>query len=105
MGKATTKGSIMDGEQTAREATQSAERARDAFTDRVTDVRDQIKVKTDKAIGAGRELYGRAADRAQGLAENVDTMIDDQPYIAIAVAAMAGVVVGVILGMSLGGRD
>ena len=95
----------MDAEQAAGEARHGVEKVRDAFTDRVADVRDQIKVRTDKAVEAGRDLYGRAADHAQGLAGNVDTMIDDQPYAALAVAAVAGLAVGLILGLSLGGRD
>jgi ElaB/YqjD/DUF883 family membrane-anchored ribosome-binding protein len=95
----------MDGEHVADEARQGAEKARDALTERLADVRDQLKVKTDKAMEAGRDLYGRAADHAQSLAGNVDTMIDDQPYAAVAVAAVAGLAVGLILGLALGGRD
>lgn len=95
----------MDGEQANSESTVSAEEARDGFTDRLTDVRDKIKVKADRILEAGRDLYGRAADGAQDLAGGVDTMVDDQPYIAIALAAVAGVAVGLILGLSLSDRD
>jgi ElaB/YqjD/DUF883 family membrane-anchored ribosome-binding protein len=95
----------MDAEQAAGAAGNRGENARDAFSNRVAEVRDQIKVKTDRAVETGRELYGRAAGRAQGLAGNVDTMIDDQPYVALAVAAVAGLAVGLILGLSLNGRD
>ena len=95
----------MDAEQATGAATDGMEKARDAFSDRIADVRDQIQVKTDKAVETGRDLYGRAADHAQGLAGNVDAMIDDQPYVALAVAAVAGLAVGLILGMTLSGRD
>jgi ElaB/YqjD/DUF883 family membrane-anchored ribosome-binding protein len=95
----------MDTQQAGAEARQGMEGARDAFADRLADARERIKVKTDKAVEAGRDLYGRAANRAQDLAGNVDTMIDDQPYAALAVAAVAGLAVGLILGLTLGGRD
>lgn len=93
----------MDVEQTAGPTGDGA--GRDGFADRIADVRDQIKVKTEKAVETGRHLYGRAAGHAQGLAGNVDTMIDDQPYVALAVAAVAGLAVGLIIGLSFGGRD
>lgn len=81
-----------------------ADPARDAFSERIDDLRETIQQKTAGAMDAAQNLYGRAADRAQGLAGSVDSMIDDQPYVALAVAAAAGVAIGLALGLSLG-RD
>ncbi|MDQ2860185.1 MAG: hypothetical protein M3T55_05560 [Pseudomonadota bacterium] len=89
----------MTGDRTGR-----AGEARDAFGERIDELRETVQQKAAAAKGAAQHLYGRAADRAQGLAGNVDTMIDDQPYIALAVAAVAGLAVGLVLGLSLG-RD
>jgi|GEM_PF-5001451 len=89
----------MDVDRTGRAA-----QARDAFGERIDDLREAIGQKTQMAMGAARDLFGRAADRAQGVAGGVDTMIDDQPYVALAVAAVAGLAVGLVLGLSLG-RD
>ena len=89
----------MDLDQTDRAA-----QAREAFGERIDDLRETIGQKTRTAMGAARGLYGRAADQAQGVAGSVDTMIDDQPYLAMAVAAVAGLAVGLVLGLNLG-RD
>ena len=95
----------MDTEQTAGPARRNAGEVKDALSDGVGDVRDQIKAKADRAMGMAQDLYGRATDRARGVAGEVDTMIDDQPYVALGVAAVAGVAVGLILGLTLASRD
>lgn len=89
----------MDVDRTGRAA-----HARDAFGERIDDLRETIQQRTGAAMEAAQTLYGRAAGRAQGLAASVDSMVDDQPYIALAVAAVAGLAVGLVLGLSLG-RD
>jgi ElaB/YqjD/DUF883 family membrane-anchored ribosome-binding protein len=95
----------MDVEYAADEARVGLERVADAMADSVADARDEIRTKTDRAMDVGRDLCGRATDHAQELAGSVDSMIDDRPYVAIALAAVAGVAVGLIIGVSLGARD
>ena len=95
----------MDADRTAAATRRNAGEAKDALGDGVGDVRDQIKAKADQAMGMAHDLYGRAADRARGVAGDVDTMIDDQPYVALGVAAIAGVAVGLILGLTIASRD
>lgn len=95
----------MDAERTAAAARRNAGEAKGGLGDGVGDVRDQIKAKADQAMGMAQDLYGRATDRARGVAGDVDAMIDDQPYVALGLAAIAGVVVGLILGMTLASRD
>ena len=95
----------MDVQPTAGAARRNAGAAKDALSEGAADVRDQIKAKADQAMGMAQDIYGRAADRARGVAGDVDMMIDDQPYVALGVAAIAGVVVGLILGMTLASPD
>ena len=95
----------MDADRTTAKAQGAADKARGAFNGRVDDVRETIKNTADQARGVAQDLYGRAADRAQGVAGDIDTMIGEQPYVALGVAAVAGVAVGLILGLALGSRD
>ena len=95
----------MDADQTTAKAQSAADKARGAFNGRVDEVRETIKNTADQAKGVAQDLYGRAADRAQGVAGDIDTMIGEQPYAALGVAAVAGLAVGLILGMTLASRD
>ncbi|MGI8840976.1 MAG: hypothetical protein ACR2F8_09405 [Caulobacteraceae bacterium] len=95
----------MDADRTTAKAQGAADKARGAFNGRVDDVRETIRNTAEQAKGAAQDLYGRAAGRAQDVAGNVDAMIGEQPYAALAVAAVAGVAVGLILGLTIASRD
>ncbi|HZL01022.1 MAG TPA: hypothetical protein VFC47_14115 [Caulobacteraceae bacterium] len=69
------------------------------------DIGEQVKGRMKDAFGAAQSLYGRAADRTRGVAGDIDTIIDDKPYAALAVAAAAGFALGLLLGVTVAGRD
>lgn len=57
--------------------------------------------RADSMTGDARDAIGRAADRAadtyaaaREMAESVDPFVKDRPYLSLAVAAVAGLVIG-----------
>ncbi|MGI9169093.1 MAG: glycine zipper domain-containing protein, partial [Caulobacteraceae bacterium] len=64
-----------------------------------------VKGKVDEALGAAQDLYGRAAERAKGLAGDVDTLISDNPYATLGVGVAVGLLIGVLVGALIAGRD
>ncbi|MEO8812238.1 MAG: hypothetical protein ABI376_04915 [Caulobacteraceae bacterium] len=72
---------------------------------RVSDVRDQVKEKAGDAADTARDLYGRARVRTQEAAGLVDTVVSDRPYAAMAAAAVAGLALGLLLGLVIADQD
>lgn len=84
---------------------EAGRKMKDAISGLGDDVRQRLKQQAGNAMGAAQDIYGRAASRARDVAGDIDTMIEDRTYIALATAAVAGVAVGLILGLILAGRD
>lgn len=66
---------------------------------------EQVKDKVDEAVVAVQHLYGRSAERARGVAGEVDSLISDNPYASLGIGVAAGLLVGVLLGALIAGRD
>jgi ElaB/YqjD/DUF883 family membrane-anchored ribosome-binding protein len=76
-----------------------------------TKVRDAIGAVQDAVSGAAnsvsdaaakvgdhaRSAYAGVNERAQRVAEHVDPLVHDQPYVALCVAAAAGLLVGLLI--------
>jgi len=95
----------MDENRVSGAVNQGVGRVEDTVGAATGNVGAQVRGKVKEAVGAAQNLYGRAADRARGVAGDVDTLIDDQPYAALAVAAAAGFAIGLLLGVTVAGRD
>jgi ElaB/YqjD/DUF883 family membrane-anchored ribosome-binding protein len=72
---------------------QAAERAK-ATAARVS---DQARAAAGKASAQAKDAYGRASDKAQKMADKVDPFVREKPYAAVGVAAVAGLVGGLLV--------
>jgi ElaB/YqjD/DUF883 family membrane-anchored ribosome-binding protein len=75
-------------------------RVQDAYGGGVGDLGVQARGKLNEAAGEAQNLYGRALDQARDIADEAAELIRDQPYAAAGVAALVGLVVGLLLGGS-----
>ena len=58
---------------------------------------ERAKAAVSRAGEQVRGIYGQAQQRVQDARETVDPFVRDQPYAALGMAAVAGLVVGVLL--------
>lgn len=72
-------------------------RVADQAKDTYGKVTDQAKDAYGKVADQAKETYGRVADQAKDVYGRVDPIVREQPYAALAVAAVAGFVAGLIL--------
>ena len=66
----------------------------------VTRVAGNVWSVVDGAKGKAKDTYERASDRAEDLVGQVDPFVREQPYAALAIAALGGFVVGLIMAAS-----
>lgn len=74
-------------------ARESIGRMQDAYGAALGDTSSQIRGKVNQAVGAAQNLYGRATDQAR----QTHDWVSDNPWPAAGVAAVIGLVIGLIL--------
>jgi uncharacterized protein YjbJ (UPF0337 family) len=84
-------------------------RVQDAYGGAAGDLRAQTRGKAKELVGSAQNLYGRAADQARDavgqmgdqardLVDTAKMKIGEQPYAAVGVAAVAGLLLGLAMG-------
>jgi len=79
------------------EAEEMLKRASTETGDKARDLRSQIETKLLRAKLSLQELEGQAVDRAKAAARATDDYVHDKPWQAIGIAAVVGVVVGLLM--------
>ncbi len=59
----------------------------------------KLRGKADEIVGKVQSVYGQAKDQAGETFDTVDAFITERPYLATALAAVAGLAVGFVLGL------
>ena len=57
---------------------------------------DQARDAAARVADQARDVYGRVSDQAQTVRDTTDSFVKDQPYAALAIAATAGLLVGLL---------
>ncbi|HEY5071851.1 MAG TPA: CsbD family protein [Caulobacteraceae bacterium] len=65
------------------------------------DTRLEARGKLNEAAGSAQQFYGRAVDQVKSAAGNAGDLISDQPLAAVAVATVAGLALGLLIGTAL----
>jgi uncharacterized protein YjbJ (UPF0337 family) len=65
--------------------------------DSVSRAADKVSETVARIGGQGRDVYGQTADRARKVAQHVDPFVKDQPYVALAMVAAIGLLVGLLI--------
>ena len=68
--------------------------------DAVSQAAEKVSTTAAKVGDQARDVYGQATDRVQKVAEHVDPFVQEQPYVALGLAAA----VGLLLGLLIAGR-
>jgi uncharacterized protein YjbJ (UPF0337 family) len=67
---------------------------------RVTDSLElKVRGKADEIVGKVQSAYGQAKDQAGETFDTVDAFVTERPYLATAIAAVAGIAIGFVLGL------
>ena len=89
----------------AAETDRIATRKARAAKARISKLADQANARVDRASALAADLnsrasaaYDRACAKARDMKEQVDPLVHERPYAAIAVAASAGLLLGLLLG-------
>jgi ElaB/YqjD/DUF883 family membrane-anchored ribosome-binding protein len=69
----------------------------DAFGGLTGDAATQIRGKLNEAAGAAQDLYGQAADQARQIGGQAHDWVSENPWPAVGVAAVAGLVIGLLI--------
>ena len=69
-------------------------KAKDAIGKTVTKAREVVSDAADQAA----DTYQTLRKQAEGVVHTVDPFVKEQPYIAVALAAVAGLILGALLG-------
>ncbi len=88
-------GMKIEGER--REFTGQAEKALGAAKEGLNKAAAQARAAASVAADRASDYYGRAANRAQVASESMQQFVDERPYSALAVAAVAGLLIGALL--------
>ncbi len=62
----------------------------------------EAKGQANEIVGNVQEFYGKAVDTVRDATDQLDDLLNDEPYKALGIAVAAGVVLGFLLGR--GGR-
>ena len=79
------------------EAEEMLKRAAAETGDKARDLRAQVETKLLRAKLRLQELEGEAVDRAKAAARATDDYVHDNPWQAIGIAAVVGVLVGLLM--------
>src|SRR5690349_7539703 len=74
-----------------------AEKAIGAAKDGLNKAASQARAAASVAADRASDYYGRAANRAQVASESMQQFVDERPYSALAVAAVAGLLLGALI--------
>ncbi|MDB5458824.1 MAG: CsbD family protein [Caulobacteraceae bacterium] len=74
-------------------------RAESAVGEAAGDIELRLRGKADELIGRVQSAYGQARDQAGETFDTVDAFVTERPYVAAALAALAGVAFGFVLGL------
>jgi ElaB/YqjD/DUF883 family membrane-anchored ribosome-binding protein len=69
----------------------------DAFGGATGDLETQAKGKVNEAAGGVQKQAGRVAGQAREIVDEVGELIVQRPYAAVGVAAIVGLVIGLLL--------
>jgi ElaB/YqjD/DUF883 family membrane-anchored ribosome-binding protein len=72
-------------------------RLQDTFGAAVGDATTQLKGKLNEAAGKAQNLYGQAADQARDLGGQAGDWVVENPWQAVGVAAVFGLVIGLLI--------
>jgi uncharacterized protein YjbJ (UPF0337 family) len=61
----------------------------------------EARGKLNEAAGSAQKLYGQAADQVRGAAGAAGELITEQPVASMAIAAVAGLALGLLIGTAL----
>jgi len=75
----------------------SAQNLRDAVNDAIGKAADSVAAAAVKIGDQAKDVYGTATDRVQLAADTVDPLVKEKPYAAVAIAAVAGIVLGLLM--------
>ncbi|HEY1749805.1 MAG TPA: hypothetical protein VGG29_00975 [Caulobacteraceae bacterium] len=64
--------------------------------ERIADAAETMRVALGRAGSRAGAAYETARDRAQAVADTVDPFVHERPYAALALAALAGFVIGAL---------
>ncbi len=65
--------------------------------DAVSQAADKVSTTASKLGDQARDAYGQASEKVQAVAKQVDPIVQEQPYLAIGVAAVAGLLLGLLI--------
>jgi ElaB/YqjD/DUF883 family membrane-anchored ribosome-binding protein len=66
--------------------------------EKAASMRGAVEANLESAKARLRDLKGTAAEKAEGAAREADAYVHENPWTAIGVAAIVGVVVGLLIG-------
>jgi uncharacterized protein YjbJ (UPF0337 family) len=73
--------------------------AESAIGEAADDMELRLRGKADQIVGRVQSAYGSARDTAEETFDTVDAFVTERPYFAAALAALAGVAFGFVLGL------
>lgn len=73
------------------------ESSTDSGTEQAKALKAKVQEQLNKAKAQLRDAESTVVDKAKETAQRTDELVHDQPYYAMGVAALAGLVVGVLL--------
>jgi ElaB/YqjD/DUF883 family membrane-anchored ribosome-binding protein len=75
----------------------SAQNLRDAVNDAIGKAADSVAAAAVRIGDQAKDAYGTTTDRVQHAADIVDPLVKEKPYAAVAIAAVAGIVLGLLM--------
>ena len=75
----------------------SAQNLRDAVNDAIGKAADSVATAAVRIGDQAKDAYGNATERVQYAADTVDPLVKEKPYAAVAIAAVAGIVLGLLM--------
>jgi uncharacterized protein YjbJ (UPF0337 family) len=74
-------------------------RVESAIGEAADDMEWKLRGKADQLLGGVQTAYGQARDTAAETFDTVDAFVTERPYLATAIAALAGVAIGFMMGL------
>jgi ElaB/YqjD/DUF883 family membrane-anchored ribosome-binding protein len=75
-----------------------AQEVRVAVNEAIGKAADTVAATAVKVGDQAKDAYGAATERVQQAADMVDPLVKEQPYVALGLAAVAGLLLGMMLG-------
>jgi uncharacterized protein YjbJ (UPF0337 family) len=74
-------------------------RAESAIGEAADDIELRLRGRADQIVGRVQSAYGAARNTAEDTFDQLDSFVTERPYFAAALAALAGVAFGFVLGL------